>query len=210
MSEMSDNTKEFTAEIQRAIAGCITPDDVVVVRRPLGFPACHMESDGTSTEPKRCLTVTQPKKFYRGNRLFVIPAALGVVCVEDLRIGDESQLCASEPVPAEMFSPMSFGADMNLDTCSPNMLIMLTCINIDKPAVTVTSGLVGGLVFSRAEREQENRVMAELAKQIAKENTEGTGKTDVERLAEVKAEDEKWFAEVKAEKEKRRGEPTSK
>jgi hypothetical protein len=113
---------------------------------PLGFPISTLGS-GTPEAPSGALAVTQPQTLYRGRRLFVIPSAAGVCVVQDLKVGKDSQLDNSEPVPAEMFAPLSFGGDMNIDTAQVSMIVSLFLGNIGTPEISVTAGMQGTAVF---------------------------------------------------------------
>jgi hypothetical protein len=113
---------------------------------PLGFPISTL-GGGTPEAPSGALAVTQPQTLYRGRRLFVIPSAAGVCVVQDLKVGKDSQLDNSEPVPAEMFAPLSFGGDMNIDTAQVSMIVSLFLGNIGTPDISVTAGMQGTAVF---------------------------------------------------------------
>jgi hypothetical protein len=114
---------------------------------PLGFPAAALASGGTVLSPTSAVSLTQPQVVYRGRRLFVTPSALGVCVVQDLKVGKDSQLVAAEPLPAEMFSPLSFGSDMNLDTAQVSQIIALYLGNIGSSAISVTAGLQGTAIY---------------------------------------------------------------
>jgi hypothetical protein len=113
---------------------------------PLGFPIATL-SGGTPEAPSGALSVTQPQTLYRGRRLFLIPSGQGVCVLQDLKVGKDSQLDNSEPVPAEMFAPLSFGGDMNIDTAQVSMIVSLFLGNIGTPEISVTAGLQGTAVF---------------------------------------------------------------
>ena len=109
---------------------------------PLGFPMSVIKG-GTLESPSSALTIAQPQSVYEGRRLFVIPSAQGACVVQDLKVGEVSQFCSSEPVPAEMFAPLSFGSDMNMDTAAVSMIVSLFLGNIDKREISVTAGIQG-------------------------------------------------------------------
>ena len=110
---------------------------------PLGFPMSVLKG-GTPDAPFGALTITQSQCVYTGHRLFVIPSAVGVCIVQDLKVGKDSQLANSEPIPAEMFAPLSFGADMNdMDTAAVSQIVSLFLGNIDKKEISVTAGMQG-------------------------------------------------------------------
>ena len=114
---------------------------------PLGFPVATLDAGGTAASPTAALSLTQPQVLYRGRRLFVTPSAMGVCIVQDLKIGKDSQLVAAEPLPAEMFSPLSFGGDMNLDTAQVSMIVALFLGNIGSAAISVSAGFQGTAVY---------------------------------------------------------------
>ena len=114
---------------------------------PLGFPAASIAGGGTVASPTSAVSFTQPQVTYRGQRLFVVPSAMGVCIVQDLKVGKDSQFVAAEPVPAEMFSPLSFGSDMNLDTAQVSMILALYLGNIGAAQISATAGLQGTAVY---------------------------------------------------------------
>ncbi len=114
---------------------------------PLGFPVATLDSGGSAASPTAALSLTSPQVIYRGRRLFVVPSAQGVCIVQDLKIGKDSQLTNSEPLPAEMFSPLSFGGDMNLDTAQVSMVVALFLGNIGSAAISVSAGIQGTAVY---------------------------------------------------------------
>jgi len=114
---------------------------------PLGFPVATLDANGTAASPTAALSLTSPQVIYRGRRLFVVPSAQGVCIVQDLKIGKDSQLTNSEPLPAEMFSPLSFGGDMNLDTAQVSMIVALFLGNIGTAAISVSAGIQGTAIY---------------------------------------------------------------
>jgi hypothetical protein len=114
---------------------------------PLGFPVATLDAGGSPAAPTSAVSMTAPQVVYRGRRLFVVPSALGVCIVQDLKVGKDSQFVAAEPVPAEMFSPLSFGSDMNLDTAQVSMIISLYLGNTGAAQIGVSAGLQGTAVF---------------------------------------------------------------
>ena len=114
---------------------------------PLGFPVATLDAGGSPAAPTSAVSMTAPQVVYRGRRLFVVPSALGVCIVQDLKIGKDSQLTNSEPLPAEMFSPLSFGGDMNLDTAQVSMIVALFLGNIGTAAISVSAGIQGTAIY---------------------------------------------------------------
>ena len=110
--------------------------------RPLGFPVSEIKG-GTPDSPSGALAVTQPQLVYEGRRLFVIPSAPYTCIVQDLKVGKDSQLATTEPIPAEMFAPSTFGSDMNMDTAAVSMIVSLFLGNTGKTPISATAGIMG-------------------------------------------------------------------
>jgi hypothetical protein len=182
------NTSNFENELEKLIKH-EEDSEFVLLLRPLGFPVANIlgTNSGSPEDPAKIEVVSRSKYYFRGNRLFVIPSSIGVVRLGKFTIGEEDQLVSTDAVPAEMFSSLSFGSDMNLDTAAPDMPLTLMFLNTGSFEVAVTSGLMGQMVRSRAERKQEQRVMAELAKMIETHAADGPPKTDAEVAAEFAA-----------------------
>jgi hypothetical protein len=117
-----------------------------VRRQPLGFPVLTLRKGGTQEEPVRAKVSVRPESVFMGERLFVTPSALGVAGLVAFRIGMQNQLVLDEPIPAEMFSPLSFGTDMNLATALIGQLIEIDYYATGPKPVVVETGLLGHAV----------------------------------------------------------------
>jgi len=68
----------------------------------------------------------QPQLPFRPSRL-VIPNALAAqVMVNDIKVGKNSQLLSSNPVPAAPFSELAVGVALGLDTCNVGQQVTLS------------------------------------------------------------------------------------
>jgi len=114
---------------------------------PLGFSIGAIKKGGSPESASSAIMQAQPQVIFRGRRLFVVPSRPNVIIVQDLKVGKDSQFVACAPVPAEMFGPLSYGSDMNLDTAQVSMIISLFVASIGKKKATVTAGLIGTSIY---------------------------------------------------------------
>jgi hypothetical protein len=107
----------------------------------------HSTTHETKYRPATAIMVAQSQVLYRGRKLIMTPSAMGCCVVYGLHVGKDSQFCSLDPVPAEMFSPLSYGSDMNMDTAQIGMFISLFVSNIGQSEISVTAGLMGTAVY---------------------------------------------------------------
>ena len=116
----------------------------------LGFPITRPAPGlGFDDSPKpiscaRAHTRTSPDQAFHGQVFVCIPSNLGVCAIQDLRVAGETQLVGAGPVPAEMFSPLSFGSSMNLDPAKPTDIVEIDFLNMSKlKGITFRSVILG-------------------------------------------------------------------
>lgn len=127
---MSKKTKMATIRLKRQL--------------PMGFPPVMLDKGGTVESPTTAtMTTIAMRGSFAPRRLFITSSRLGAVIVQDFTVNEESQLVSSDPIPTEMFSPLSFGSDMNCDTAKVGDPVKLRLGNIGKKKVTVTAGMIG-------------------------------------------------------------------
>jgi hypothetical protein len=101
-----------------------------------GFGPASLAS-GASTR-----LVVQPQVALKGRRLIIPSDIAPAVRVNDLRIGNTSQLPSREPLPGRMFSEFAH-ADLELQTAQISQQIFLDVTNISEKPITFTAALVG-------------------------------------------------------------------
>lgn len=89
----------------------------------------------------------RPQVLFRPTRL-VIPSALAPsFSLDDIKIGNRSQLIAAGPVPGEAFSSTAVNTPLRMDTCQVSMEIILQCANITAGAVDFRAAMFGDAVY---------------------------------------------------------------
>lgn len=89
-------------------------------------------------------TVTQrPQVLFRPQRV-VVPASLAPnFTIDDIKVGNKSQLISAGAVPAEAFAQTSFGVEMKMDTCQISMDLILEVTNISAAASDFRASVYG-------------------------------------------------------------------
>jgi hypothetical protein len=80
---------------------------------------------------------------FRGHCLFIIPENLGTANVCDFLVGRTSQLVLNEPIPVEMFSPLSMSTELNLDRAATHQPIAITLNNNGEKPHTLRAAIFG-------------------------------------------------------------------
>jgi hypothetical protein len=89
----------------------------------------------------------RPQVLFRPTRL-VIPSALAPsFSLDDIKIGNRSQLIAAGPVPGEAFSSTAVNTPLRMDTCQVSMEIILQCANITAGAIDFRAAMFGDAVY---------------------------------------------------------------
>ena len=130
---------------QAFMANLAARNSVAVVERrpmkarnyPLGFPETIIPAGATVPVSQR------PQVPFRGQRLFIPSDISGYLVIMDIRVGKNSQLVASGPLPARMFSEVGVDSNLTLDTAQVSQDITLILRNISGAPVTFFGSLTG-------------------------------------------------------------------
>jgi hypothetical protein len=110
-------------------------------RLPVGFPSTVVALGGGIATVN-----TQPQILYRGERL-IIPSSIAVgLLINDIKIGNRSQLAAANPMPAEAWTEKGWGVDMTLDTADVSQFISLLLQNTTGANITFVGMFLGRAV----------------------------------------------------------------
>ena len=90
--------------------------------------------------------IVQPQTTFKGKRLFIPSDFAGVILVNDLKIGNVSQLPSSNPLPGRMFTEFAVGVEQDFDTAQISQQISLSVTNTGGAPVTFMAGLKGLIV----------------------------------------------------------------
>jgi hypothetical protein len=103
-----------------------------------------MASSGTVAANTSTTITSRPQSFaFRPERI-VIPATIAPdFTVDDIKVGNTSQLVQSGSLPAEMFVQGSFDACMEMDTVQTSQDFVLAVTNQSGAARTFRAGIVG-------------------------------------------------------------------
>jgi len=104
---------------------------------PLGFGPVVIPGGGTAN------IITQPQTTFRGRRLVVPSDFAGVILINDLKVGKNSQLSSSGALPARAYTEFAVGMDMKMDTAQISQQISLNVTNISGGNVTFTALIMG-------------------------------------------------------------------
>lgn len=107
---------------------------------PLGFPETSIDAGDTAN------VVTFPQVPFRGERLLIPSDIAGLFAIDDIKVGKNSQLVASGPLPARCFSEVSVGVGLHLDTAQVSQQITLVVRNISGQTATFRGMLIGRAV----------------------------------------------------------------
>lgn len=103
-----------------------------------------MASTGTVAAAGTAAITSRPQSFaYKPERLF-IPSTVGPdFIVNDIKVGNVSQLVQTGDLPAEMFGQTSFGVEMDFDTVQTSQDFVVQVTNISGAARQFRAGIVG-------------------------------------------------------------------
>lgn len=90
--------------------------------------------------------IVQPQVTFKGKRLFIPSDFAGAILVNDLKIGNTSQLPSSNPLPGRAFTEFAVGVEQDFDTAQISQQISLSVTNTSGAAVTFTAMLNGIVV----------------------------------------------------------------
>ena len=108
---------------------------------PMGFDS------GIVVPPGGTATITQrPQVPFRPQRLVVPSDFAGVFLIQDLKVGNKSQLAANSALPARMFQEDATDSLLLLDTATPALDVVLIVTNIGGANQRFTAGIKGPAV----------------------------------------------------------------
>ena len=85
----------------------------------------------------------KPQVRFQGHRLAVASSCARYFNIVDIKVGKDSQLAATGEMPAEAFSSVSVGTQMELDPAPPGIVITLIVRNTDSTAQDFGAVLYG-------------------------------------------------------------------
>ncbi len=107
-------------------------------RLPLGFDSV------VTVGPGETLPVnSQPQQPFQGNRLLVPSAIAAFFLIQDIKIGNKSQLVSSTAVSAQGFSEVGVDDNVQLDKAQTSQFITLSVTDTDAVAHRFTATLFG-------------------------------------------------------------------
>jgi len=103
-----------------------------------------MVSSGTIAAAGTATITARPQTFaFKPERVF-IPATIGPdFTIQDIKVGNVSQLVQSGDLPAEAFSQTSFGVEMDMDTVQTSQDFIIQVTNISGGARTFRALILG-------------------------------------------------------------------
>lgn len=103
-----------------------------------------MVSSGTIAAAGSATITARPQTFaFKPERVF-IPATIGPdFTIQDIKVGNVSQLVQSGDLPAEAFSQTSFGVEMDMDTVQTSQDFIIQVTNISGGARTFRALVLG-------------------------------------------------------------------
>ncbi len=105
---------------------------------PIGFDTVAAVPAFTSA------TITQrPQEPFRPSRVFIPSDIAGSFLVDDIKVGNRSQLAANGSLPARMFQENATGITLLLDTADPAIDVVLRVTNISGGALRFFAAIVG-------------------------------------------------------------------
>ena len=104
---------------------------------PLGFGPTVIAAGATVN------IIVQPQTPFKGHRLVIPSDFAGAVLINDIKVGKNSQLPSSNPLPGRMFTEFGVGMTLGLDTASISQQISLSITNTSGAPITFTAGLIG-------------------------------------------------------------------
>lgn len=91
--------------------------------------------------------IVQPQVAFKGQRLVIPSDFAGAILVNDLKIGNQSQLPSSNPLPGRAFTEFAVGMQQEFDTAQISQQISLSVTNTSGAPVTFSALLNGRVVM---------------------------------------------------------------
>lgn len=108
---------------------------------PLGF-----SSVGTIAAAASSTVTAQPQTLFRPKRLVIPSSIAGSFTIQDIKVGNTSQLVASGSLPAALYSELAVGTLQRFDTASPGIIISLAVTNTSAGALAFVAAMIGDSV----------------------------------------------------------------
>lgn len=89
----------------------------------------------------------RPQVLFRPTRLVIPSAIAALFSLDDIKIGNRSQLIAAGPVPGEAFSNTTVNTPLRMDTCQVSMEIILQCANVSAAPADFRAAMFGDAVY---------------------------------------------------------------
>ena len=105
---------------------------------PVGFVSQTPVAPGALAEIE-----VKPQVSFQGHRLAVKASQARYFNIVDIKVGKDSQLAATGEMPAEAFSSLAVGTQMELDRAEPGIVITLIVRNTDTAAQDFGAVLYG-------------------------------------------------------------------
>lgn len=135
------NWMKQAAAIKQAQAGLIVRDQPPTKARRLVLP---MTSTGTVAAGTSSTVTARPQAIAFKPIRVTIPATIGPdFTIEDIKVGNKSQLVQSGSLPAEAFVQTAFGVEMDMDTIQTSQDFVIQLTNISGAARTFRAAVFG-------------------------------------------------------------------
>ena len=140
---------------QQLRAGAPGAPAIAEMMLPLGFGSFTFTAGGATSIT---LTAT-PQLAFRGERLIISSTATAVTAgvdanalfvVDDLKVGQRSQLVSASSLPASAFSSVAFGVRLAVDPCAPGILISLKISYIGAALTGTDTATVTAVILGRS------------------------------------------------------------
>ena len=105
--------------------------------QPLGFFQAAVPAN------TQVQVTTQPQTLFKPMRLLVPATIAPFFVVDDIKVGNVSQLPSSQPIPGEAFVQGGFGIGLNLKTVNPAIDLTLIVTNIGGAAADFRAAFFG-------------------------------------------------------------------
>jgi hypothetical protein len=137
-------------QARAAAAGAMAGGAATVVRteRPtesrelvIGLSSLAVAAAATAT------VTTRPQVLFRPTRLVVGSAFAPSFTIDDIKVGNKSQLIASGSIPAEAFAQTAFNTPMRMDTCQISMDLIVEATNVSAAAADFRAAMFGNAVY---------------------------------------------------------------
>jgi len=112
---------------------------------PLGFDSEQLAPGGIAAGASLDIT-SRPQVIFRPDRLVVSSSIAGDFLINDIKIGQKSQLINSQALPASMFSETAFGVRMVMDTAQISQDVVIRVTNISLAASRFNAGIIGPII----------------------------------------------------------------